>query len=229
MSEKLYGSRDATRAAFAAELIENGEVWMEMIKHCNESSHTCNDDVAGQIMEAVLTHPGLLDHIRRDAGSTVSMIILQRNRRGAWLLWSRFASRGGVFEAGEVAEEGDEGFAVGPVVFDFGFEAGAAAVGSPVGLGEFEKLLGLGALEAAEQAVVIKGEQGEEAVAVGLWVVGGGQEQAEDGGAAEDERLAPPPFSETAEGLGAVRLALIVGFLGEAGDGELGFSFDRPP
>lgn len=55
-SEKLYGSRDATRAAFAAELIEDGEVWMEMIKHRNESSHTYNDDVAGKIMEAVLAH-----------------------------------------------------------------------------------------------------------------------------------------------------------------------------
>jgi len=56
VSEKLYGSRDATRAAFAAELIENGEVWMEMIKHRNESSHTYNDDVAGKIMGAVLSH-----------------------------------------------------------------------------------------------------------------------------------------------------------------------------
>ena len=46
----------ATRAAFAAELIENGEAWMEMIKHRNESSHTYNDDVAGKIMEAVLSH-----------------------------------------------------------------------------------------------------------------------------------------------------------------------------
>jgi nucleotidyltransferase substrate binding protein (TIGR01987 family) len=54
-SGNLYGSRDATRAAFAAELIEDGEAWMEMIKHRNESSHTYNDDVAGKIMEAVLT------------------------------------------------------------------------------------------------------------------------------------------------------------------------------
>ena len=53
--QKLYGSKDATRAAFAAELIENGEAWMEMIKHRNESSHTYNNDVAVKIMEAVLT------------------------------------------------------------------------------------------------------------------------------------------------------------------------------
>jgi len=50
---KLYGSRDATRAAFAAELINDGELWMKMIEHRNESSHTYNDDVAEKIMEAV--------------------------------------------------------------------------------------------------------------------------------------------------------------------------------
>ena len=52
-SEKLYGSKDATRAAFAAGLIEDGEAWMKMISHRNESSHTYNDEVAGRIMEAV--------------------------------------------------------------------------------------------------------------------------------------------------------------------------------
>jgi nucleotidyltransferase substrate binding protein (TIGR01987 family) len=52
-SDRLYGSRDATRAAFAAELIEDGEAWMKMIEHRNETSHTYNDDVAGKIMEAV--------------------------------------------------------------------------------------------------------------------------------------------------------------------------------
>ena len=54
-SDKLYESRDATRAAFAAELIEDGEAWMKMIEHRNESSHTYNDDVAGKIMAAVQT------------------------------------------------------------------------------------------------------------------------------------------------------------------------------
>ncbi|MEX1113827.1 MAG: nucleotidyltransferase substrate binding protein [Akkermansiaceae bacterium] len=53
-SDKIYGSKDATRAAFAAELIGDGEAWMKMIKHRNESSHTYNDDVAGEIMAAVL-------------------------------------------------------------------------------------------------------------------------------------------------------------------------------
>ncbi len=51
--DKLYGSRDATRAAFAVELIEDGEAWMKMIEHRNESSHTYNDNVAEKIMTAV--------------------------------------------------------------------------------------------------------------------------------------------------------------------------------
>ena len=54
-SAQLYGSRDATRAAFAAELIEDGEAWMKMIEHRNESSHTYNDEVAEKIMAAVRT------------------------------------------------------------------------------------------------------------------------------------------------------------------------------
>ena len=52
-ADKLYGSRDSTRAAFAAELIEDGEAWMKMIEHRNESSHTYNDNVAEKIMAAV--------------------------------------------------------------------------------------------------------------------------------------------------------------------------------
>jgi nucleotidyltransferase substrate binding protein (TIGR01987 family) len=36
----LGGSKDATRMAFSRGLINNGEVWMEMIKDRNLSSHT---------------------------------------------------------------------------------------------------------------------------------------------------------------------------------------------
>lgn len=55
-SDKLYGSKDATRAAFAAGLIDDGEAWMNMITHRNESSHTYNDEVANRISEAERTH-----------------------------------------------------------------------------------------------------------------------------------------------------------------------------
>lgn len=54
-SEQLFASRDATRAAFAAGLIDDGEAWMNMIQSRNESSHTYNEEVAGKIMEFIQT------------------------------------------------------------------------------------------------------------------------------------------------------------------------------
>jgi nucleotidyltransferase substrate binding protein (TIGR01987 family) len=42
----LYGSKDSTPAAFANGLIENGEIWMEMIESRNLSSHTNNRNIA---------------------------------------------------------------------------------------------------------------------------------------------------------------------------------------
>jgi nucleotidyltransferase substrate binding protein (TIGR01987 family) len=51
----LYGSKDATREAFRTGLIENGEVWMEMINSRNLTSHTYNEDTAEQIVSAILT------------------------------------------------------------------------------------------------------------------------------------------------------------------------------
>ena len=52
---KIYGSRDATREAFAADIIKNGEAWMKMIEHRNETSHTYNEEIANAIVEAILT------------------------------------------------------------------------------------------------------------------------------------------------------------------------------
>src|SRR5680860_411032 len=37
--EKVFGSRDATRLAFSNDMIENGQVWMNMIDDRNLSSH----------------------------------------------------------------------------------------------------------------------------------------------------------------------------------------------
>lgn len=51
---KLYGPRDATRAAFKEGLIENGEAWMEMIRHRNLTTHTYNEDTADEVVSAIL-------------------------------------------------------------------------------------------------------------------------------------------------------------------------------
>ncbi|OIN91968.1 MAG: nucleotidyltransferase [Comamonadaceae bacterium CG1_02_60_18] len=45
----LMASRDATRAAFKAGLIHEGETWMDMILSRNLSSHTYNQDTANLI------------------------------------------------------------------------------------------------------------------------------------------------------------------------------------
>ncbi|WP_439554771.1 nucleotidyltransferase substrate binding protein [Dyadobacter sp.] len=51
---KVLGSKDATRAAFAADLIRDGELWMEMIKSRNQTSHTYNEGTADAIFRKIL-------------------------------------------------------------------------------------------------------------------------------------------------------------------------------
>ena len=50
----LIGSRDATRTAFKNELIADGEVWMDMIKDRNQTTHTYNLKVAELIAQDIL-------------------------------------------------------------------------------------------------------------------------------------------------------------------------------
>jgi nucleotidyltransferase substrate binding protein (TIGR01987 family) len=51
---KVLGSKDATRSAFAAELILDGDVWMKMINSRNQTSHTYNEDTANEIFEDII-------------------------------------------------------------------------------------------------------------------------------------------------------------------------------
>lgn len=51
---EIYGSKVATRQAFATGLIEDGEVWMAMIESRNQASHTYNEDLANQITASIL-------------------------------------------------------------------------------------------------------------------------------------------------------------------------------
>ncbi len=55
----IMGSRDATRESFNKGLIEKGDVWMEMIKSRNQTSHTYNQAVADEIVNKTieLYHP----------------------------------------------------------------------------------------------------------------------------------------------------------------------------
>lgn len=51
---EIVGSKDAVRKAFAAGIIENGDVWMDMIASRNVSSHTYNNETADEILEKCL-------------------------------------------------------------------------------------------------------------------------------------------------------------------------------
>jgi nucleotidyltransferase substrate binding protein (TIGR01987 family) len=49
----ITGSRDAAREAFQKNLVSQGDVWMEMIKSRNQTSHTYNKKVADEIVSKV--------------------------------------------------------------------------------------------------------------------------------------------------------------------------------
>ena len=49
----IQGSRDASRLAFRFGLIDDGEVWMDMIKSRNLTSHTYEENITEQIVTAV--------------------------------------------------------------------------------------------------------------------------------------------------------------------------------
>lgn len=55
-NKDIYGSRDATREAFKLGLIVNGDVWMDMIKNRNQTSHTYNEETAKAIAAAILSN-----------------------------------------------------------------------------------------------------------------------------------------------------------------------------
>lgn len=52
-NSEIFGSKDASRQAFQLGIIENGEIWMDMIKSRNLSSHTYNEDTAYKICSAI--------------------------------------------------------------------------------------------------------------------------------------------------------------------------------
>ncbi|MEA1884793.1 MAG: nucleotidyltransferase substrate binding protein [Thermotogota bacterium] len=51
----LYGSKDVIRLSFQLGLIENGEIWMNMIKSRNQTSHTYDEEVSNKIIELIIS------------------------------------------------------------------------------------------------------------------------------------------------------------------------------
>lgn len=50
----IHGSRDAFRLAFRRGLIQDGDTWMEMVRSRTLTSHTYNEDVARQVVVAIM-------------------------------------------------------------------------------------------------------------------------------------------------------------------------------
>lgn len=53
--QNLYGSKDSVRAAFAVGLIEDGEIWMNMIRDRYISSHNYNLKIAKEIVNRIIS------------------------------------------------------------------------------------------------------------------------------------------------------------------------------
>ncbi len=51
---EITGSRDATRQAFKAELIEDGDGWLQMIQNRNLTSHTYNEEISEEIYRNIV-------------------------------------------------------------------------------------------------------------------------------------------------------------------------------
>src|SRR5690606_1105820 len=51
----IGGSRDAVREALQLQIISDGEIWMDMIKSRNKTSHIYNEDTANEIYVKILT------------------------------------------------------------------------------------------------------------------------------------------------------------------------------
>lgn len=52
-TQDLYGSKDVVREAFKIGLIENGDIWMEMIKSRNLTSHTYDEATIEEIINLI--------------------------------------------------------------------------------------------------------------------------------------------------------------------------------
>ncbi len=62
----IYGSRDATRSALAAGLIQNGDLWMRMIASRNQTTHAYNEETVEDICAAIVNeYAGAFANLRR--------------------------------------------------------------------------------------------------------------------------------------------------------------------
>ena len=60
---ELVGSKDVVRRAFSMSLIDNGEVWMEMIDDRNKTTHLYDEEMATDVIDEIIHtyYPVLLE------------------------------------------------------------------------------------------------------------------------------------------------------------------------
>jgi len=51
--QAIYASRNATRAAFTLNLVQDGDSWMDMIRNRNRTSHTYNEETTKSIVNNI--------------------------------------------------------------------------------------------------------------------------------------------------------------------------------
>lgn len=51
---ELHGSRDAIRLAFRRGLLQNGELWMDMLQDRIRTTHTYDENTAREVVQAVI-------------------------------------------------------------------------------------------------------------------------------------------------------------------------------
>nr|WP_199159063.1 nucleotidyltransferase substrate binding protein [Pedobacter sp. ASV2] len=54
-NSEVHGSRDTTRESLKLNLIDQGDVWMDMIQSRNNTSHTYNEQTANEIFISIIT------------------------------------------------------------------------------------------------------------------------------------------------------------------------------
>lgn len=72
--DNITGSRDAIRSAHLNGLLRNGEVWMDMIRSRNQTSHTYHEETADEVFWNIVRdyHPEFVvfkDHMEKRKGS----------------------------------------------------------------------------------------------------------------------------------------------------------------
>ena len=50
----IGGSRDAVREAFKLQIIDNANIWMDMIQSRNKTSHTYHEEIANEIFNKII-------------------------------------------------------------------------------------------------------------------------------------------------------------------------------